>query len=178
MELQLIWTSGWSVQSHQMTCDLLKESKAEFAGFMTRLQDQVKSVPPTANSMLQFSNQIFQAPPASNFFTGRIPLLKQVEEAFGLVTRPFSDDAGLNSPDKVTLNLLSPSTGIPSDHSISTGNIERSHNRWTQQPQRKQKRFILVGLGGSGKTEFCRKFAEQNQSRYSTPMLPHSSLLD
>ena len=163
-----------------MTYDLLKESKAEFASCMTRLQNQVESVQPTANSMLQFSNQIFQAPAASNLFTGRMALLKQVEEAFGLIRHPSLDDARplTKLPDRVTLNSLPPSTGIPLDQVSSPINTEPSHHHWTRQPQRKQRRFILVGLGGSGKTEFCRKFAEQNQSRYFTPMLPHPSLLD
>jgi Cdc6-like AAA superfamily ATPase len=26
-----------------------------------------------------------------------------------------------------------------------------------------QKRFVIFGLGGSGKTEFCRKFAQENR---------------
>jgi signal recognition particle GTPase len=33
------------------------------------------------------------------------------------------------------------------------------------QPQM-QKRFVVYGLGGSGKTQFCCKFAQDNQKRY------------
>ena len=29
-----------------------------------------------------------------------------------------------------------------------------------------QKRFIVYGMGGSGKTEFCCKFAQDNRNRY------------
>lgn len=31
--------------------------------------------------------------------------------------------------------------------------------------QHVQKRFIIYGLGGSGKTEFCCKFAQDNRQR-------------
>ena len=30
-----------------------------------------------------------------------------------------------------------------------------------------QKRFVVFGLGGSGKTQFCCKFASDNKQRYS-----------
>lgn len=150
-----------------MTSDLLKESKAEFAGFMTRLQDQVESLQPTAPSKLQFSNHIFQAPAASDLFTGRMALLNQVEEAFGLVTYPFLDATGqlTKSPDSITLSPPPSSVGKASKEAPFRSNTEDSHDHWAGRSKRKQKRFILVGLGGSGKTEFCRKFAEQNQSR-------------
>lgn len=29
-----------------------------------------------------------------------------------------------------------------------------------------QKRFVVYGMGGSGKTEFCCKFAQDNRNRY------------
>ena len=151
-----------------MTSDLLKESKAEFAGFMTRLQNQVESLQPPAPSKLHFLNHIFQAPAASDLFTGRMALLNQVEEAFGLFTYPFLDAASqlTISPDSMTLSPPPSSVGIPSDQAINRSITESSHDHRVGRSKRKQKRFILVGLGGSGKTEFCRKFAEQNQSRY------------
>ena len=95
--------------------------------------------------------------------------LNQVEEAFGLVTYPFLDAGGqlTKSPDSITLSPPPSSVGKVSDQAMFQSNTESSHDHWAGRPKRKQKRFILVGLGGSGKTEFCRKFAEQNQSRYS-----------
>lgn len=32
-----------------------------------------------------------------------------------------------------------------------------------------QRRFVVVGLGGSGKTQFCSKFAQDNQDRFVSP---------
>ena len=32
-------------------------------------------------------------------------------------------------------------------------------------PQQQQRRFVIHGLGGSGKTQFCCKFAEDNRDR-------------
>lgn len=34
-----------------------------------------------------------------------------------------------------------------------------------EQPAYKQQRFVIYGIGGSGKTQFCSKFAEQNRER-------------
>jgi hypothetical protein len=34
-----------------------------------------------------------------------------------------------------------------------------------------QRRFVVRGMGGSGKTQFCCKFAEENRSRYVTSLL-------
>ena len=163
-----------------MTSDLLNESKAEFAGFMTQLQNLAELRQSTATSILQFSNQIFQAPAASDLFTGRIKLLSQVEEAFSLFRSPLLDATGqlTKSPDSIILSSSSSSAGIASDQARFRGNTEFSQDRWAGCSQRKQKRFILVGLGGSGKTEFCCKFAAQNQSRYSTSMFPHTSLMN
>ena len=149
-----------------MTSTLLNESREEFAGFMTRLQDQLASLQQVAPPEPQLSNKIFQAPAATDLFTGRMALLNQVKEAFGLVTYPFVDDAAepsrssnsilLSSPLPTAgkaLDLVQPRSGTKSSHDHSFGY------------RRRQKRFILVGLGGSSKTEFCRKFAEQNQPR-------------
>lgn len=30
-----------------------------------------------------------------------------------------------------------------------------------------QRRFVIYGLGGAGKTQFCCKFAEENRDRYA-----------
>lgn len=32
----------------------------------------------------------------------------------------------------------------------------------------RQRRFVVYGIGGSGKTQFCSKFAEDNRERYAT----------
>ena len=36
------------------------------------------------------------------------------------------------------------------------------------EPGRAQKRFVIYGLGGSGKTQFCCKFAQDNRQRFET----------
>lgn len=35
-----------------------------------------------------------------------------------------------------------------------------------EQTSTKQKRFVIYGVGGSGKTQFCCKFAEDNRDQY------------
>lgn len=47
-----------------------------------------------------------------------------------------------------------------------------------QDPQ--QQRFVVYGMGGSGKTQFCCKFAEQNRERYFDllPFLSKVLLID
>lgn len=35
-----------------------------------------------------------------------------------------------------------------------------------------QKRFVVQGLGGSGKTQFCCKFAQLNRQKYVIPSEP------
>ena len=154
---------GWNIYSHQMTSDLLSESRDNFANFMTRLQDQLASLQPQTFPESRSRNKIFQAPAASDLFTGRMALLNQVEEAFGLVTYPFIDTACelstniVPSAPQSTISEESHQAKVRADpgpthyHALGYG--------------RKQKRFILFGIGGSGKTEFCRKFAEQNQPR-------------
>lgn len=140
-----------------MTSNLLNESREEFAGFMTRLQDQMASLQRVAPPESQLSNKIFQAPAASDLFTGMMALLNQVEEAFGLVTDPSADYAS-----ELLKSSLSTTSKEPEPAEPRSG-TQPSHRSFGF--KRRQKRFILVGLGGSGKTEFCRKFAEQNQPR-------------
>lgn len=91
-------------------------------------------------------------------------LLNHVEEAFSLVLFPFVDVAGglSMSPESFLPNL--PLIGKALDQCPSR-NDTRPTGYHMSSRKRIQKRFILVGLGGSGKTEFCRKFAAQNQSR-------------
>lgn len=149
-----------------MTSELLNDSKEQFISFMTRLQEQIATFERAAPPEAQLSNLIFQAPAASDLFTGRLALLNQVEEAFGLVAYPFLSEVGEPSMSPHNISLDSPlSSGGKKWHSTQPQNIGRSSNLDRLGLGRKQKRFILVGLGGSGKTEFCRKFAEQNQSR-------------
>ena len=164
MGSQLMMIRGWNIYSHQMTSDLLGQSRDDFADFLTRLRNQLASLQPQAIPDSQSRNKIFQAPAASDLFTGRMALLNQVEEAFGLVTYPFVDAAGelTKSPTSI---LPSPPQSTVSEESYQTK--VRADPRPTHHHGRKQKRFILVGLGGSGKTEFCRKFAEQNQPRWA-----------
>lgn len=38
-----------------------------------------------------------------------------------------------------------------------------------------QRRFIVVGIGGSGKTQFCSKFAQDNQNRFVLSCLTDST---
>lgn len=107
-------------------------------------------------------NPIFQAPAASPLFTGRTVLLSHVEEAFGLST-------GLEEHDDRPLSSSNTLVDMPPPSADALSVPMYSWNRPTHGDafdlERKQKRFVLVGLGGSGKTEFCRKFAERNQSR-------------
>lgn len=42
---------------------------------------------------------------------------------------------------------------------ITPPGIRRNHQ---------QRRFVIYGIGGSGKTQFCSKFAEDNRDRYGT----------
>lgn len=46
----------------------------------------------------------------------------------------------------------------------STLNVVRSSER-----QDHQKRFVIYGLGGSGKTQFCCKFAQDNREQLVMP---------
>lgn len=46
-------------------------------------------------------------------------------------------------------------------------NIKESRQRQTH-----QKRFVISGIGGSGKTQFCCKFAQDNREQYVQPRLP------
>ena len=38
----------------------------------------------------------------------------------------------------------------------------------TNQHELQQQRFVVYGMGGSGKTQFCCKFAQENRKRYLT----------
>lgn len=42
----------------------------------------------------------------------------------------------------------------------------QSLHKISDKAQLKQKRFVIYGVGGSGKTEFCCKFAEDNRDQY------------
>ena len=40
-----------------------------------------------------------------------------------------------------------------------------------QEVHEKQRRFVIIGIGGAGKSEVCLKFAEENRERYMFPSL-------
>ena len=42
--------------------------------------------------------------------------------------------------------------------------------------QNEQMRFVLYGLGGSGKTQVCLKFAQDNREKYASLVLMASAL--
>lgn len=149
-----------------MTSQSLEELKRDFAKSMVILQEQVASLQKAAPPDSPLSNKVYQAPAASDLFTGRTALLNQVEEAFNLATYPFIEEYDETSkPAKIVRQgaLLS-ADDKQSDPNLSRSTPTLGHKR-SHSHIRKQKRFILVGLGGSGKTEFCRKFAEQNQPK-------------
>jgi primosomal protein N' len=50
-------------------------------------------------------------------------------------------------------------------------NAPRSHSM-----SHRQKIFVIYGLGGSGKTQFCLKYIEDNKSRFDAPTL--SQIID
>ena len=106
-------------------------------------------------------------------------LLNQVEEAFGLVMYPVPDatselrkssDESPSFPPQSASGNFSTKLRLQSDTKFINHDL-------TSHPKRRQKRFILVGLGGSGKTEFCRKFAEQNQSRWFLALIVATPLV-
>ncbi|KAL8731007.1 MAG: hypothetical protein Q9166_003658 [cf. Caloplaca sp. 2 TL-2023] len=158
---------GWNIKSHQETSDSLSDLRGEFTGFMTELKAQVLSLQQTAPADSPLSNKVFQAPAASDLFTGRMALLNQVEEAFGLTNYPTLHAGGVHS--KPAIDFLTDPPVLTTGEALGPSPYERDAKP-TRGPSssqgRKQKRFILVGLGGSGKTEFCRKFAEQNQPSF------------
>lgn len=93
-------------------------------------------------------------------------LLNQIEEAFGLTTYTSAnhEDSVLSpgrplakSATKDNMSLENPASQSGSRYGPDDGKIHGGQ---------KQKRFVLQGVAGSGKTEICRKFAEQNQSRF------------
>ena len=137
----------------------LQRSSDDIAGFMADIKQQISSLQPqAATPEPELSNKHFQAPTASPLFTGMRALLDQVEDAFGLVSYSFADSAYGTSK---SLDSLVPhrSPSIASTAVAST-NLPPSGYEMMQ------KRFVIFGLGGSGKTEFCRKFAERNQPRW------------
>ena len=150
-----------------MSYQSLEELKEQFGSSMIMLQEQIASLQKAAPLDSPISNRVYQAPAASDLFTGRTALLNQVEEAFGLVTYPFFEEHDEPSkPAKITRQSLTSQTGYEqSEASVPQNKSPKSGHKHSHSHIRKQKRFILVGLGGSGKTEFCRKFAEQNQAK-------------
>ena len=113
-----------------MTSNLLIESREEFAGSMTRLQDQMASLRRVAPPESQLCNKMFQALAASHLFTGRMALLHQVEEAFGLITYPFADTAGelSKSPNRILLNSPLSTTGKDLDPAEPRSGLKSGHH--------------------------------------------------
>ncbi|KAL8658742.1 MAG: hypothetical protein Q9226_000813 [Calogaya cf. arnoldii] len=158
---------GWNIKAHQVTNDSLAGLRGDFAASMIQLQAQISSLQQVAPPESPLSNKIYQAPAASDLFTGRLALLTEVEAAFGLVTYPALHATGVHSVS-MKEHQTPPPTPMTSEVSRSPPLDSSAKSGPTSAPGhgKKQKRFILVGLGGSGKTEFCRKFAEQNQSTF------------
>ncbi len=156
--MALTLNRGWTMKSQNITGARLQRSSDDIASFMTDIKEQISSLQQAATPEPEFSNKHFQAPTASPLFTGMKVLLDQVEDAFGLVSYPFADSAVETS--KSSDNLVPyPSPSITSTAVASTNRSPSGYGRM-------QKRFVIFGLGGSGKTEFCRKFAERNQPRW------------
>lgn len=154
-------TRGWSIKAHQVTSDSLTGLRGDFAASMIQLQSQILSLQRQAPPESPLHNKIYQAPMASDLFTGRLALLNEVEAAFNLVTYPALHATGVHSVSMKEPQATRPAP-LESERSYSSAKLLPAS---ASNYEKKQKRFILVGLGGSGKTEFCRKFAEQNQPR-------------
>ena len=149
----------WTVKSQTITGARLQRLSEDIAAFMTDIKEQISSLQQAATPEPEVSNKHFQAPAASPLFTGMTVLLDQVEDAFGLVSYPCADSVVEIS--KFSDNLIP--HPFPSVASTAVATFNRSHFEYG----RMQKRFVIFGLGGSGKTEFCRKFAERNQPRWA-----------
>ena len=156
----------WSMRSQRATCDILNQSKEEFTGNMKRIKNLISSFRPVDSVQCELSNVSFHAPAASDLFTGQTALLAQVKEAFRLTSKPIIRDSNVTA---VSPQVLHPNVTPESKSTSDTSALEKPPEQRQQSSEdikRKQKRFVLVGLGGSGKTEFCRKFAERNQSEF------------
>ena len=166
-------TRGWNVRSHNIHSEQLNASREEFHTFMTVLQGQMLASERVASGE-NCANQVFQAPAASDLFTGRTALLIHVREAFNLGN--YRSGRNVEKYSKVDKSTPPDSSTSGADDRMNPTRPQNGARPSYQPPPdlgRAQKRFILIGLGGSGKTEFCRKFAEQNQARYSmSPLRP------
>ena len=157
----LISCRGWNDKSHSVTLDAVSASRQYFTHRLDALSEQLASLRILPTPTLATSNKIFQAPSASNTFTGRESLLQHVEQAFDLVT--ILPHAQLvRSPEIASPSLVSLSNA---DTLVETGSLASMQAGSATEESRKQKRFVLIGQGGSGKTEFCCKFAERTQQR-------------
>ena len=153
---------GWNDKSHQVTLDAVTASRQYFSHRFDDLSEQLASlrVSPAPTSSTT-SNKIFQAPSASNTFTGRESLLQHVEQAFDLTST--LQPTQLVQPRE----MLSPGSPLSrAETLVETESLASVYLGSTFGLGRKQKRFVLIGQGGSGKTEFCCKFAERTQQRY------------
>lgn len=148
---------AWNARSHQITIKVFEECKEDFTQRLDLLNEQLASLRTSLTPVTDVPNKVFQAPSASIVFTGRESLLQHVERAFGLLPGSSQSSSSPSSLEALTKEKKPDVTdpGEISDH------------------ERKQKRFVLIGLGGSGKTEFCCKFAERTQQR----CLPTSSYI-
>ena len=106
--------------------------------------------------VLELKNKYFEAPAAKNLFVGREALLEQVSTAF--IANPFQSGNHLaHDPRTPSSSINTLGTQAPSSQS------EHESRQHPATGARLQQRFVIYGLSGSGKTEFCLKFCERNQ---------------
>ena len=144
----------------EASLDRLLEEVQSLAATISKAQISSPSQKPAPKP--GFTNKYFKAGAATHLFTGREDLLNHVKEAFILgasqsVDKPSQDEFDLS---RSTTTMSTASTLVPSSRGLPE--IDRQSS---PDDTHSQKHFVIVGLGGSGKSEFCRKFCEANQTQ-------------
>ena len=111
------------------------------------LQSKLSMLQHEPHPTWDFKNKHYQAPAAIDLYTGREALLTEVKAAFGLDSTAIE-----TAEDSDSASVFSSTTLVDDSSQLDTDVVIH-------------KRFVLHGLGGAGKTEFCRKFAERNKNR-------------
>ena len=82
--------------------------------------------------------------------------LRASVESISAAVREMHRDEHFDTPQSVSSFYTGREVGL----------LELQRILFASNVMRQQKRFVIQGLGGSGKTQFCCKFAQDNRDRY------------
>ncbi|KAM5442096.1 hypothetical protein MferCBS31731_002925 [Microsporum ferrugineum] len=147
---------GISLYNHHVSQDTLVQISKDLRSFDQGFKSQIVSLENT----IRYSDGINTEKSLED--RAALSRIKQLRNS----VRSVATAVSITTPNKF-FDIPQPVSSFYTGRSLF---LKKLHNiifkAVTTEPTQKQPRFVIYGIGGSGKTQFCSKFAEQNRDSF------------